>query len=70
VLTDDENERYSPPEDYVYAQSYDYSMRNSMMGLQVTNAPFNFKYQDYRTDDHDFYFSTEDQALLMMDKFI
>jgi alpha-glucosidase (family GH31 glycosyl hydrolase) len=66
----DNNDRYEPPRDYVRYQDYEADMRLDFVGLKVKNDTFAFSFSDERNDPAETLITTENQALLVMDKYI
>lgn len=68
-LSDAENERYSPPSSFVNKPSSSTKYRLDMCGFELLNDPFGFKFTDDRNLDN-VILSTENSALIMMDKYL
>lgn len=60
MMTDDLNERFSPPEDLVKKPKASKSMRLDMSGLEVTLDPFSFSFGERSWDDKTEYLTTKD----------
>ena len=68
-LTDAQNERYSPPESAVNKPSAKGNMRLDMCGFKLLDKPFGFRFTDTRNSSN-VILSTENSALIMMDKYL
>ena len=68
-LTDAENERYSIPDDIVNKPSSNPTMDLEMLGFEMFNSPFGFRFSD-KQDPTNQYLSTIDSTFIMMDKYI
>ena len=72
LTNDDENNwRWNPPSDLVNSRPDKETMRLDMCGFDLkTDEAFSFEFKDSRSEDGDFYLSTEGQSLLLMDKYM
>lgn len=68
-MTDAENERYSIPKDVVAKPSFNPTMDLEMLGFEMFNNPFGFKFAD-KQDPTNVYLSTRDSTFIMMDKYM
>ena len=59
VMTDNESERYSVPEQAVPNPEDDANMRLDMLGFEYKLSPFSFAFKDPTRQDH-IYVSTKD----------
>jgi hypothetical protein len=68
-LTDAEKQRYTIPEDVVPRPSSQQTMDLEMLGFELFQAPFGFKFGDEK-DPANVYVSTKDSSFIMMDKYM
>lgn len=70
ILADNDSDRYEVPEDLVNAKELDVTMKLDMCGFEMKNEPFSFSFNDDRTSDKETLITTENQSLLLMDKYM
>ena len=68
-MTDAEIERFSIPDDIVNKPSSNTTMDLEMLGFEMFDSPFGFKFAD-KKDPTNVYLSTIDSTFIMMDKYL
>ena len=69
LLSDAENERFSPPKSFINKPSASTKYRLDMCGFELLNEPFGFRFTDDRNPDN-VILSTENSTLIMTDKYL
>jgi hypothetical protein len=70
IISDDDSDRFSPPEWVVGAAPFQSQLRLDMCGFELNLEPFSFSFSDKRQPDSPTLLSTKDQSFAFYDKYM